>query len=153
MNKISEQVFCAFCRLRRKVYSKRRLDWTNVLLSIAAAVLTMFILWQGFDARVMMFFVAYLSVAEAFIQVRRRLSLPCPYCGFDPILYTKSPERAAERVKAFLSKKMESPEFFLSSKNPFQTLPKRKSEPAAPLAGATSQRPQPSQPRILSKQI
>lgn len=85
----------------------------------------MLVLWSAFDARVIVIFVAYLSVAEIFVHVRRRLSMACPHCGFDPVIYLRDPREAARRVKLTLEERQERPEFLLSSKNPLKNLPRR----------------------------
>ena len=56
-----------------------------------------------------MFFAFGLGFAEIFILVRWRLSIPCPHCGFDPVVYKKKPEVAAAQVKAFLDQRREDP--------------------------------------------
>ncbi len=71
--------------------------------------LVSFIVWQDFDPRLVIFFVAAIIVAEIFIVVRWRFSIACRHCGFDPVLYKKKPELAAERVRAYYGERMEDP--------------------------------------------
>ena len=45
-------------------------------------------------------------ISEIFIQLRWRLTVACPRCGFDPVLYVKDPEKAARRVRQFYDETM-----------------------------------------------
>ncbi len=120
------RVYCAFCRLPRTSYLKKHVNWTNVAQSLLVAVLLMYLVWQQFEARVVIFFILSLSLGEIFLQIRWRLTVVCPHCGFDPVLYVHSPDKAAQRVMKKLEDKKESGDFLLKTNNPFQSLPKRK---------------------------
>lgn len=109
MGKVSNKCFCAFCRSERTVYRKRHLSSFDALLSLVTASLLSFIVWQDFDPRLVIFFVLALVIAELFVVFRWRMSIACPKCGFDPVLYKKSPELAVSRVKAHYSERMEDP--------------------------------------------
>ncbi|MCB0341903.1 MAG: hypothetical protein H6626_06490 [Pseudobdellovibrionaceae bacterium] len=122
MAQLSEKSFCAFCRTPRRVYRKKHMTLTNVVLSLLAAVLLMLILWQGPDPRAIVFFVVNLAIAEAFIQIRWRVSLPCPYCGFDPALYLRDKAAAAAKVKEFLLVRQTKPSSLLSKHDPIKNL-------------------------------
>ena len=135
----SQKVFCAFCRLSRRVYGQKHLSWPNVLLSLLAAALLMFVIWHEFDPRVMVIFVVCLAIAEIFVQIRWRLSVVCPHCGFDPVIYVRDPSAACEKVKYVLKNRKESGEYLLSSNNPFENLPKIK-KTSAPQKGASLSR-------------
>ncbi len=115
MGKQSEKCYCAFCKEPRRVYTKRHMAASNVLLSLVTSGLIMMILWQQPDPRVFMLFVLCLSVSEVFVQIRWRVSIACPHCGFNPVLYIKDPERAATRVSEFFELKKQDPTFFFSS--------------------------------------
>lgn len=84
------------------------------MLTMIASIFLMFGLWQAFDPRVIIFFIVGLSLAELFVQLRWRLSLTCPHCGFDPMLYLRKPDAAAEKVKLFYEKRTRDPDFYLS---------------------------------------
>ncbi len=125
MREVSEKIYCAFCKLKRNLYSKKHISATNVALAFLASVVTMFILWQEFNAIVMVIFVMYLMFAEIFVQIRWRLSVVCPHCDFDPVLYTKNAEKACLKVKVKLDHKKETGSYLLSASDPFKNLPKR----------------------------
>lgn len=61
-----------------------------------------------------MFIVLALVFGEMFLQIRWRLAVVCKACGFDPVAYVKNPERAAEKVKLFLSVKKNDPNRLLA---------------------------------------
>jgi len=109
MGKTSSTCFCAFCRSERTVYRKRHISAFDVFLALVASLLLSFIVWQDFDPRLVIFFALSLVVAELFVVFRWRMSIACPKCGFDPVLYKKKPELAALRVKAHYTERLEDP--------------------------------------------
>ncbi|HVK60230.1 MAG TPA: hypothetical protein VM432_01720 [Bdellovibrionales bacterium] len=109
MGKASRRCFCAFCRSERNVYRKRHIGVVDMFLALAASALLSFIIWQDLDPRLAIFFSLGLGLAELFIVFRWRLSIVCSKCGFDPVIYRKSPEQAAERVKAHYKSRREDP--------------------------------------------
>ena len=124
ISRLVDTVLCAFCRLERRVYVKKHIDWTNVLLSFFAAILMMFVAWQNIDQRALLFFSMNLIVAEIFVHMRWRISLPCTHCGFDPLLYKTDREKAAAKVKQTLEEVKASGRHLLTPNNPFKHLPK-----------------------------
>ena len=115
--------FCAFCRSERKVYTKKRISFSDILSCALGAATIMFAIWQGFDPRVMLIFVVFLAMAETFVHLRWRLAIVCPHCGFDPVLYAKEPEKAAQKVKLHLDKRKLDPASLLK---PALRIPHRK---------------------------
>lgn len=101
--------YCAFCKSPRRVARKRNINLWNIVASALVAGVLMIVFWQGYDPRVFIFFAFNLAIAEMFLQFRWRLSIPCRACGFDPVLYLKDPERAAERVKLRLDERKQDP--------------------------------------------
>lgn len=81
----------------------------DVLWAAFASVLLGFIFWQDFDPRMAVFFAVGTALAETFVLIRRQSSIACKKCGFDPVLYRKSPALAAARVKDFYRQKAEDP--------------------------------------------
>lgn len=106
--------FCAFCKSPRRIYRKRSISFTNVVASALASVVFMFAIWHSYDARVMIVFVVCLAISEAFVKFRWRLSVPCGQCGFDPLLYIKHPDLAAEKVKARLDVRKQDPKYLFA---------------------------------------
>lgn len=128
MMKISQKIFCAFCRLPRKVVVKKRSDWTNVALSLLTAGILMFFIWRRIDPRAVIFFIIASMLAEIFVHLRWRLSMPCPHCGFDPLLYKADHEAAVKKVKTKLAQVRASESYLLKQNNPFRNLPTLKPE-------------------------
>lgn len=127
MGQTFEKIYCAFCCIERKAYTKRSVNWKNVLLTFLSSLLLMFVVWQNFNPRVFIVFAVFLLLSEFFIQIRWRFSVPCPYCGFDPVLYVKDKKKASKRVQLRLKDLKEKENFFIS-RNPFQNLAFRKKE-------------------------
>ncbi|MCB0394299.1 MAG: hypothetical protein KDD25_07055 [Bdellovibrionales bacterium] len=100
--KISEKVYCAFCGTQKNVYRHRHLTVFNFFETLVLSLVLMYILWESLDFRFLMIWVGTLIVAEVLMQLRWRLSLRCKKCGFDPVVYRRSPGLAAENVKRHL---------------------------------------------------
>ncbi len=66
----------------------------------------------------------FMSIAEVAVQMRWRLHLKCPHCGFDPLLYMKSPKLAAAAVNTYIEKQRHDPAFLLRP-DPLRHLQKR----------------------------
>lgn len=94
--------YCAFCGTERSVYQKRHISVVDVLLVSVASGLASIIVWQDLDPRAVVFLAFGLGISEIFVLFRWRLSIACRKCGFDPVLYKKSPEKAALRVREFM---------------------------------------------------
>lgn len=102
-------------------------------MAFTSTLFLMMALWQRFEVESLLFFVVLIAISEILVQLRWRLSLPCPHCGFDPLLYTHKPEEAARRVVHFIEQQKESTQYWLKG-DPLRSLPKRKKQvPAAPL--------------------
>ena len=136
-------VFCAFCRSAHRVPSAKRIGARHIFGAMLSAALSMMVIWREFDPRVLMIFVVYLATAEIFVQVRWRMSLGCKQCGFDPVIYKKSPDVAVEKVKDHLERRKKDPRFLLFE--PLD-LPVRRVPPP-------QQAGEPLRGRLISKQI
>jgi len=106
--------YCAFCRTPRRMYKKRNIGFMNIVYATATSLIAMYLFWQAFDPRFLVIFAVFLGITETFIQIRWRLSVFCKQCGFDPVLYVKDPEKAAEKVTAHLAKRREDPRYLLT---------------------------------------
>lgn len=107
------QVLCAFCRSPRRIHRKRHIgaaDFAGAALGAGAVTAAVF---GGFDGRGLLIFGAFVVAAEIFVQMRWRVSLPCPHCGFDPVLYARKPADAAEKVKIRLAERKNDPRALL----------------------------------------
>lgn len=127
MARASKRCFCAFCRSQRTVYTKKHVGLADVLLAGLAAALLSYIVYQDLDPRAVIFFAVGLAIAELFIMLRWRLSAICNKCGFDPFLYKRSPERAAQRVKEYMEERKNDPLSLFSPPPKLPVLRKKKS--------------------------
>ncbi len=155
MMKISEHVLCAFCRLERRVYTKKSVGWTNVLKAALAAVLLMFIIWQRIEPRAVIFFAIFLAMAEVFIRLRWRMSLPCPHCAFDPLLYKVDREETVRRVITKLNQVRADGRHLFKTQNPLEHLPfvHKNSNDGLRGQGPAAKPSAKTENRILSRQV
>ncbi|AFY01249.1 hypothetical protein [Bdellovibrio bacteriovorus] len=112
--KTRHNCYCAFCKSPRRIYRRKNISLMNILGSALASVVIMFALWQQYDPRVMVAFVVCLAISEVFVKIRWRLSVVCRVCGFDPVLYLKAPEQAANKVKEQLDIRRQDPKYLLA---------------------------------------
>lgn len=129
MFRVSERRMCAFCRSERWVYVNKHVSFFDVVGSAIAAVTLGLLIWQDFDPRSLVLFAGALLVAEIFVLFRRRFSLICDRCGFDPLVYRKNPAVAAKRVREFLDRRREDPLASLMSQPNLPVLFKRAENP------------------------
>jgi hypothetical protein len=144
MGKARRRILCAFCGIDRMVNRKRSLSIMDFFWAGLSAVLLMFVVFRGFDPRVFLFSVFCIALAEFFVRVRWRVNLLCPHCGFDPVTYKRSPERAAERVRLHLQRRKDDPRYLLARplNLPFAKPPPAESQPGS--AAKTNTTPSPS---------
>lgn len=120
--------YCAFCRSPKRVYLKRRAGVKNILLAGGISIGLMYFIWQDFNPMIFLFFLLSLMVSEAFLQFRWRISVTCRECGFDPVLYVKKPEIAAEKVRAHLERRKNDPASLLKTPLNLPKINPKKSE-------------------------
>ena len=128
MKSASRRCYCAFCKSERNVYRKRHVGAFDVALAMGAAILMSFIVWQDIDPRLAVFFVLAVGLAELFIVLRWRLSIMCSRCGFDPVLYRRSPAAAAAKVKEHYKVRSEDPMWLMSPPPKLPHIRKQKPE-------------------------
>lgn len=101
--------YCAFCRSPRRIYRAGSIGFSTVIFCLLLALPVSYALWNAINPAVLFVFVLLLAISEGVLQLRRRLSMICKQCGFDPLLYSRSPASACERVKAHLEKRKLDP--------------------------------------------
>jgi hypothetical protein len=112
---------CAFCHKPRKVFVKRHMTWTDVVIFAVMAMTLSGLVWQRLDPRAIFLFVGLLVIGESVIQVRWRLGLACSGCGFDPLLYARRPDAARARVRRFYERRSQQPDFLLTAHSLIET--------------------------------
>lgn len=135
--------YCAFCRSPHWVYKRKRLGLFHFLLSLITAAVCSLILFSEILPQMILLFVFCLVIVEVFLQIRWRMSLVCKQCGFDPVLYRKDTNQAAQQVKDFLERRKNSVSSLFSPPLNLPTLSPERAEALQKIEG---------RPR-LSKQI
>ncbi len=126
-SRLKDPCFCAFCRSPRKVIGKKHIGPTNVLGAIMLSTGISFVLWSEPDPRALMILTLFLMICEFFVYWRWRANLVCRFCGFDPIVYKRSPAEAAQMVRQFFDTRVGTPEFQMS-RSPLVDLYRRMQE-------------------------
>jgi len=124
ISRLRDECYCAFCRSPRRIYVKKHVDLTNVVGVGVLAFAFSSLVWSELDPRGMLLFCFLLMAGEIFIYLRWRSAIVCRLCGFDPVLYKRSPLRASQGVNQFFHEAGKSPEFFLT-KSPLVELHRR----------------------------
>lgn len=110
---LRKSCYCAFCKIQRKVYVHRHLVLVEVIGLVLLGILMTQVLYQSLDLRGLLIVATLLVVAEIWTQMRWRASMICRNCGFDPVVYMRSPEEAGLKIKAFLEKRSQSADYLL----------------------------------------
>src|ERR1044072_2518942 len=94
ISRVSDNCYCAFCKSKRRIYVKKHIDLVNIILTMILAASLSAGFWSGVDPRAIGILSAGLGIAEIFIYLRWRFFIVCSMCGFDPVIYRRSPEKA-----------------------------------------------------------
>lgn len=124
---IRARCYCAFCKSPRFVYRKKHIDLTNVLGAALLSMAATYAYHGQPDPRGVVVFGVMVVASEIFIYLRWRAALVCSLCGFDPIVYKRSPQQASNKVKEFFKERSEQPGFMLS-RSPLVEIKRRKME-------------------------
>lgn len=114
MFNLRQNCYCAFCGQPRKIYKLKRANVTHFLLSLLISILFMWAVWQRLEPRGILVFIVVQVAIEVVIHTRWRLSLNCRHCGFDPLLYLRDHNKAANKVKDYLERRRSDPRFLLA---------------------------------------
>lgn len=114
--------YCAFCKVERKVYAYKHLGLLDIFGLVLLGITCTFAVFKSLDVRGLGFIGVLLLIGEIFAQTKWRTSMVCRNCGFDPVVYIRSPEQAGLKIKAFLETRAESPAHLL---RPPVVLPKK----------------------------
>ena len=108
------------------MYAEKSIRTRHLLWSFLLSSALSFLIWRTWDPKCLLFFVVAVMVAETFIKIRWRVHMVCRSCGFDPVIYVKNPQKAAELVTDYMDQRAQDPTALL--RRPLN-LPKR-SQPA-----------------------
>lgn len=109
-----DRCLCAFCGADHRVYMKAHISAFDVAICALAGLLVVAPFAGEFDARGLGLGAIFVGIAEVFVGLRHRMSVKCGRCGFDPIIYRKSQERAAEIVRLHLERRAQNPAHLLA---------------------------------------
>jgi len=105
--------YCAFCKVERKVYTSKHLRLIDILGLVMLGITFTYVIFRSLDPRGLFIVATLMVVSEIFMQTKWRTSMICRNCGFDPVVYVRSPEQAGLKIKAFLDRRAEAPEHIL----------------------------------------
>lgn len=91
----------------------------------------MWSIWQRLEPRGILIFIVVQVCTEIVVHFRWRLSITCKHCGFDPVIYLKDQNRAAEKVKNYLERRKLDPRFLLAPALNLARKPEVKYKPVA----------------------
>lgn len=106
---------------------KKHVDLTNVLAAMVLSTTLTYGYWGQPDPRGLVMFCVFLVLAEVFVYSRWRNAISCKLCGFDPVIYKRSPEQASRRVRQFFEERANDPQFMLS-RSPLVEVQRRRRE-------------------------
>ncbi|MGE3973844.1 MAG: hypothetical protein AB7F59_04885 [Bdellovibrionales bacterium] len=95
---------------------KKGIGLSDTFAASLMAMALSYIFWQSLHPEAIVIFVCLLIVMEILILMRHRLAVVCQYCGFDPHVYRKHPEKAAALVKQRIEQLELTPDSLLSQK-------------------------------------
>jgi hypothetical protein len=142
-----QDCFCAFCKTPKKVYKRKSLSLLEVVALSLLSLLMTSVIFEHLDPRGLIILISMVSICEFFFRLRWRYSTICNNCGFDPVVYVKDPDLAAEKVRKFMEERKDNPDFLLK---PTINLPPRRVSPPDRFAGA-SKSPVPTKIKSPSK--
>ena len=122
-------VYCSFCSLPHRVYSKNHIGVPEMLAFGAISMVGSFAIWEEFHWAGCVVFVMLTSLTEIIYRMRWRHSVACKNCGFDPYLYKKAPEDAAQLVKDFLENRRDNPAYLLRPRPQIKPMAKKVDPP------------------------
>ena len=114
ISRLRDHRYCAFCKTSRRVYLKKHVDLTNVVAAILLSAVVTLAYFGQVDPRGLVLFCVIAVVSELMVYLRWRMAVVCTMCGFDPVIYKRSPAQAALRVREFFEQQIDNPRFQLS---------------------------------------
>src|SRR4051794_552573 len=98
-------VYCALCLTKRPYLRKRHLGVLDSLFLCVMSLLVQYVYLEQQPFSCLYLAAILMAVSEIFFQLRWRVLMACPYCGFDPLLYLKRPDQATAKVKETVARK------------------------------------------------
>jgi hypothetical protein len=102
------KIFCAFCRTPRRMYKKKHASIFDAIVLFALSFVLMMMIWEDWNPKVLLVWVGFMGISEIVVQMRWRIGLSCPHCGFDPVLYMNDRTSVVRKVKTHMARRSES---------------------------------------------
>lgn len=144
--------YCAFCGHKRKVYHLKKSALSHLLLSLLISILLMWAIWLTIEPKAIYIFIVVHCLTEFIVHFRWRVSLVCSQCGFDPLIYIRDKNKAAQKVKAYLLARKTDPKFLLAPKLHLPFQPTDKSRAAHAMAEIKKKTSSPSGSKKVDNQ-
>lgn len=106
---MSHSGYCAFCRSPKVYFKRKRLGLLNTAGACVGALALNYVFSRQIEPIAFVIFVVNLFAIELALQIRWRMSLICHECGFDPVIYKRSPEAACQMVKEKIEQRKTNP--------------------------------------------
>ncbi len=104
--------YCPLCHNHQSTNVIERVYWKHHaqlgLLTLAFSILA----WPIFEAKGIFFYLLFWATFEFVHRLKKRHSLVCSTCGFDPFLYKQDVKKAREAVRKFWEEKIEKEDAF-----------------------------------------
>jgi hypothetical protein len=94
----NKQVFCPHCKTPYKARYGTGIKKGDIIKLLLIMIPTLVLGYGIFGAKFMLVIVPVLIIFEYVYRIGGRLSITCPYCGFDILLYKKDVKRMRERI-------------------------------------------------------
>lgn len=117
--------FCPLCHNHQSTNLAERIYWKHhAQLALLTGTFTI-LAWPVFDWKGPFFYLLFWACFEFTHRIKKRHSLVCQTCGFDPFLYKQDVKRAREAVRKFWEEKIEKENAFQGVKlKNYQSKPK-----------------------------
>ncbi len=104
--------YCPLCHNHQNTNVIERVRWKNhAQLALLSATFTI-LAWPIFEFKGVFFYLFFWAVFEFVHRLKKRHSLVCNTCGFDPFLYKQDVKKAREAVRKFWEEKIEKENAF-----------------------------------------
>jgi hypothetical protein len=122
---VKTEVYCSFCSLPHKVYAQKHVSPLGLGAFAVISVIVSYAGWHEFHWLACLLFITMAGWAEFVYQMRWRHSVNCKNCGFDPLVYKKNPEDAAQLVNEFMALRRGDPNYLLKPRPLIRPIIKR----------------------------
>lgn len=139
--------FCPICKDHKSTKLDRKVGWRHHAAFSLATAAIMILGWPVFGLRAVVFYFPIWMGFELIHRMRKRVSLVCEGCGFDPFLYKSDVERAREAMRKHWQTKIEKENWYSGVKLKNYTTNPKDAGKQAPSAAPSQQSARLDSPR------